>query len=85
MSKRLQVILDDAEYRELQRLARRYRMTVSEWVRAALRAVRQQEPVVPPDRKISVVRAAARHDFPTADIDRMLAEIERGYRGDDAA
>ena len=39
----------------------------------------------PPDRKISVVRAAARHDFPTADIDRMLAEIERGYLGDDAA
>jgi phosphogluconate dehydratase len=26
-----------------------------------------------------VIRAAARMDFPTADIDRMLEEIERGY------
>jgi hypothetical protein len=26
-----------------------------------------------------VIRAAARHDFPSADIDRMLAEIESGY------
>jgi predicted transcriptional regulator len=85
MSKRLQVILDDAEYRELRRLARRNRMTVSEWVRAALRTMRHREPAVPPDRKIAVVRAAARHDFPTANIDRMLAEIERGYLGDDAA
>jgi hypothetical protein len=25
------------------------------------------------------VRAAARHSFPTADIDQMLAEIESGY------
>jgi hypothetical protein len=25
------------------------------------------------------VRVAARHQFPTADIDEMLAEIERGY------
>jgi hypothetical protein len=25
------------------------------------------------------VRAAVVHSFPTADIDQMLAEIERGY------
>jgi hypothetical protein len=25
------------------------------------------------------VRAAARHSFPTRDIDQVLAEIERGY------
>jgi hypothetical protein len=28
---------------------------------------------------MEVIRAAARMDFPTADIDRMLEEIERGY------
>jgi hypothetical protein len=27
------------------------------------------------------VRAAARHAFPTADIEQMKAEIERGYLG----
>jgi hypothetical protein len=26
-----------------------------------------------------VVRAAAKHAFPTADIDQMLSEIEAGY------
>jgi transposase len=30
-------------------------------------------------RKLAAVRAAARHSFPTADIDEMLAEIGRGY------
>jgi hypothetical protein len=36
---------------------------------------------VPPERKLAVVRAAARHRFPTADVDQMLAEIEHGYTG----
>jgi hypothetical protein len=26
-----------------------------------------------------VIRAAARHAYPTGDIDQMIAEIERGY------
>ena len=34
------------------------------------------------DRKLDAVRAAARHEFPTADVDAMLAEIERGYLGE---
>jgi hypothetical protein len=29
--------------------------------------------------QIEVIRAAARMDFPTADIDRMLEEVEQGY------
>lgn len=32
------------------------------------------------DRKLKIVRAAAQHQYPTADIDRMLAEIEAGYK-----
>jgi hypothetical protein len=30
-------------------------------------------------KKLDSVRAAARHSYPTADINDMLAEIERGY------
>ena len=30
-------------------------------------------------KKLEAIRAAARLEYPTADIDRMLAEIERGY------
>lgn len=33
MSKRLQVILDDKEMRDIQRIAKRRQMTVAEWVR----------------------------------------------------
>ena len=82
MSKRLQVILDDEEYREIQRFARRQRMNVSEWVRHALRRARRSEPAVAAGRKLEVVRSAVGHEFPTADIEQMLREIERGYLGD---
>jgi len=79
MSKRLQVLLEESEYRELRQVARRNRMTVSQWVRSALRAMRRREPMAGPEGKLAAVRAAVRHQFPTADIDRMLGEIERGY------
>jgi hypothetical protein len=54
-------------------------MTVSEWVRQSLRRARRDEPVVDAGCKLDVVRAAVSHEFPVADIDRMLEEIERGY------
>lgn len=79
MSKRLQVLLDERELREIRQLARRNRMTVAQWVRQALRQGRRAQPVREDRKKLEVVRAAARHNFPTADIGRMLAEIERGY------
>ncbi|MGH7571548.1 MAG: ribbon-helix-helix protein, CopG family [Gemmatimonadota bacterium] len=82
MSKRLQVILDDEEYGEIQRFARRQRLNVSEWVRQALRRARRSEPTVEAGRKLEVVRSAVAHEFPTADIEQMLQEIERGYLGD---
>ena len=81
MSKRLQVLLDEAEWREIQRVARANRMTVAEWVRGTLRAARRHEPAGDASRKLEVVRTAARHAFPTADVAQMLAEIERGYLG----
>ena len=79
MSKRLQVLLAETEFREIQRIARAQRVTVAEWVRQTLRAARRREPVEDIGTKIAVVRAAARHAFPTGDIGQILAEIERGY------
>ena len=81
MAKRLQVLLDEAELRDLQRVARAERMTVAEWVRQTLRAARRRVPRGDAARKLAAIRSAAQHDFPTADIDGMLAEIERGYAG----
>ena len=79
MSKRLQVLLGESEYRDLKKVARRNQMSVSEWVRQAIRTVRGREPVQLSARKLSAVRAAARHGFPVGDIGQMVAEIESGY------
>ena len=83
MSKRLQVVLDEEEFREIRSVARRARMSVSEWVRQALRAARREVPSVDASRKLEAVRAAVAYDFPTADMDRMLREIETGYGVDE--
>lgn len=79
MPKRLQVILADAEYREIQRCARSRHMSIAEWVRQALQLVRRHEPLGDMGKKIDVIRAGAKHEYPTAEIDGMLSEIESGY------
>jgi hypothetical protein len=79
MAKRLQVILKDPEYRDIQRMARSRRMSIAEWVRQALDLARRREPAGGVGKKLDVIRAAARYDYPSGDIDGMLAEIESGY------
>jgi hypothetical protein len=79
MAKRLQVILKDPEYREIQRVARSRRMSLAEWVRQALEAARREEPAGSLTRKLEAIRAAVQHEYPAGDLDHMLAEIEAGY------
>lgn len=76
------MIIRDEEIRDLRRAADGQRMTVSEWVRQAIRSARRREPGIEAGKKLDAVRAAARHSFPTGDIDQMIAEIERGYLSD---
>jgi hypothetical protein len=80
MSKRLQVLLQEDELREIQRAARRERLTVAEWVRQTLREARRRRPEPSIERKLAAIRKAASYAAPTADIDQMLAEIESGYQ-----
>lgn len=80
MSKRLQVLVDETELRDLQEAARRQGLPLSEWARRSLREARRREPQGDIESKLRVVRTAAKYEFPTADIDQMLAEIEQGYR-----
>ena len=79
MSKRLQVLLDEEEYKEVQGVARRHRVTLAEWVRQALRRARSDHPGTV-DAKLRVIAEASQHNFPTADIEVMLREIEAGQR-----
>ncbi len=64
---------------DIQRLAKREHVTVGEWVRRTLREARTTRSVIEPETKLNAVRRAAQCSFPTADIEGMLNEIERGY------
>jgi hypothetical protein len=79
MAKRLQVLLDEPEWRDVQRAARADRTTVAEWVRKALRAARRNKSSTGVDAKLAAIRTASTHQFPTSDIEQMNAEIARGY------
>ena len=85
MITRLQVLLDEKELREIRRTARSKHQTVSEWVRASLREARKSaDPSL--EEKVRAIREAAQLSAPTADIETMNQEIERGrLRGIDAA
>lgn len=79
MSKRLQVIVSEEEYEELKQVSSFAGLTVSEWVRQALRKMRRDRSLLEADGKIEAVRIAAQHAYPTSDIETMLGEIEAGY------
>jgi hypothetical protein len=79
MTKRLQVLMDDDELRSIQRLARDDRVTTAEWVRQRLREAQEQRARPDIERKLAVVRAAARFRAPAPDIEQLNEEIERGY------
>jgi hypothetical protein len=79
MSKRMQVLIEDAEFRLIKQSARRAGQTVAEVVRQALRGAIRARPARAADKKLAVMRAAAAGSFPTADIEVMLSEIEQGY------
>ena len=79
MTKRLQVLFDEDELRAIQRLARDERVTTAEWVRQRLREAQEQRARPDIERKLAVIRAAARFQAPAPDIEQMNAEIEQGY------
>jgi hypothetical protein len=81
VTKRLQVLLDETELRTIQRLARRDKVTMSEWVRRCLREAAAASSRPNTASKLAAIDSAYRHASagPAPDIDQMLDEIERGY------
>jgi len=74
--------MDHDEMDAIRAAARERGMTVSEFVRETLREARRQVASGDTERKLAAIRAADRHAYPTADVDQMLGEIERGYGED---
>jgi hypothetical protein len=54
-------------------------MSIAAWVRQALDLARRREPLGSVGKKLEVIRAATRNNYPVRDIAGMLAEIEKGY------
>lgn len=83
--KRMQVLIEEGEFRRFKRAARSRGVSLAEWVRQALRAESRRVPRVESDKKLAAVRAAATHAFPAPGIDQMLDEISRGYQQPEVA
>lgn len=75
-------MLKDGEYREIRRIARSRRMSVSEWVRRALDVALRESPAGDMKKKLEAIRRAVQYQFLVTDIEGMLDETEKGYRDD---
>ncbi|MGA2164719.1 MAG: antitoxin [Solirubrobacteraceae bacterium] len=81
MSKRLQVVVGDADMVRYEKTARTSGLTVSEWVRQALRTAEREISSGDVEAKLAAIRKAASYEVTgghEVDIDTMLAETEAG-------
>ena len=78
MSKRLQIVMPDDEYRAVSRAARRRGKPVSQLVRESLRRTVAEDDEMDADARAAAVLRFARFSGPTGDIEEILADIERG-------
>ncbi len=81
MSKRLQVLLDESEFREIREVARRQHVTVAEWVRQSFvtQCARCLGVTLERSLRLSGLQPSTR--FQQLTSTDMLGEIERGYLG----
>ncbi len=56
-------------------------VTLSQWVRSAIRTARLTESTDGPSRRLAVIAHVSEHRFPTGNIAELLAQIESGYPG----
>jgi hypothetical protein len=78
MSKRLQVVVGDADFERYRRTAQAQGVNISEWVRQALRVAERERSSGDVEAKLAAIRKAAGYRFPVPDIDTLLAEMEAG-------
>jgi hypothetical protein len=80
MSKRLQVVVGDADLAGYERTAQAAGVSMSAWVRQALSVAQREASSGNVDAKLTAIRRAAGRNLTDAtDIETMLADIETGY------
>jgi hypothetical protein len=80
MSKRLQVVVGDADLERYAHTADAAGVSLSEWVRQALRVAEREQSSGDVETKLALIRKAANHDTGgrEVDVETMLAETEAG-------
>ncbi len=78
MSKRLQVVMDEAELDTCRDAARRAGVSLSEWARAALRRALAASRGPSSEQRLKALEHALGRNHPTADIADVLAQIDEG-------
>ena len=78
MAKRIQISLSEVEYLALAEAARMQGKPVATVVRESIRHMIAEGPDEGPEKRIAAVLHFAGFDDPTADIEQVLDEIERG-------
>jgi hypothetical protein len=82
MSKRLQVVVGEADLERYERSASAAGLTLSAWARQAMNEAERRTSSGDVEAKLAAIREAATYSFPSPDIDTMNAEIELGRRQD---
>lgn len=83
MSKRLQVVVGEADLKRYERSAQASGQTLSEWARQAMNVAERERSSGDVEAKLAAIRRAAAHNgHQEVDIDTMIAEIEMGRRQD---
>jgi hypothetical protein len=72
--------MTDGEFEEIKQGSAASGQTISEWVRTVLRQARLDQASSGLASRLTAIRAATAHSFPTGDIDDMIDEIEAGSR-----
>lgn len=80
MSKRLQVVVGEADLERYERTAEAAGLSLSEWARQALRVAEREMSSGDIEAKLAVIRKAVSHETGgrEVNIDTMLAETEAG-------
>jgi hypothetical protein len=80
VSKRLQVVVGEADLERYERSAQAAGLTVSAWARQAMNVAERQTSSGNVEAKLAAIRrAAASNSIPAVDIETMLAENELRY------
>jgi hypothetical protein len=83
MSKRLQVVVGEADLERYERSAQASGQTLSEWVRQAMNVAERERSSGDVEAKLAIVRKAVTYNLtPAVDIDTMLAEVDTRFDQD---